>query len=117
MLPHRWLTARYEHCPNIWKNSVEGADGGALALWTLMGQSLYVKKHPHLPRNMWECTVPIGMRGDAGAFSKQESLYVFTWNSLLGARTTMSKRFLMTVIRKKDITPETLDCMLKVMAW
>ena len=45
--------------------------------------------------------VPLGLHCDAGAFNKNESLYVLTWNSLVGQGTTKLRRFIITVLKKR----------------
>ena len=64
-------------------------------------------------------TIPIGMHGDGGAYSKQDSVLVISWNSIIkpsekGGRT---KRIVFTMIRKSDYTPETLNEMWRIFSW
>jgi hypothetical protein len=66
---------------------------------------------------MFDRTIPIGMHGDAGGFTEHESLIVLSWNSLLGSGSTRSKRFLFTVLLKKECTRATLDAVFKIFAW
>ena len=78
-----------------------------------------VQKHPVLDPNSLGHAIPIGLHGDAGAFSNQDSLFVITWNSLVGQGTTREQRSIITVIRKKEMlhdgsTLETIFCMI---AW
>ena len=47
-------------------------------------------------------------------FSKQDSLYTFTFNSLLGSGSTIRKRFLVTVMKKSEMAPGSLDAIFKV---
>jgi hypothetical protein len=76
-----------------------------------------VKKHPSIKQSDWSRTIPLGLHGDGGAFSHHDSLYAFSWNSLLGVGNTIRKRFLFTVIRKTDVGPDTLDAIFKLLAW
>ena len=48
------------------------------------------------------------MHGDGGAFSHNDSLFVLTWNSLIGSGATRATRFLMTLVRKSDMVQETM---------
>jgi len=57
------------------------------------------------------------MHADGGAFSSQDSLFVISWNSLLGSGQTFRKRFLFTVLRKNEMTDATLDHALRIFAW
>ena len=59
----------------------------------------------------------MGFYGDAGAYSDNNSLYVFTWNSLMGTGPTMAKRFLCTCIKKSDMVEGTEEALFEVLAW
>jgi len=83
----------------------------------MMAGTDFLRQHPVLDRELLPFTVPIGLYGDAGAFSHNDSLMVFTWNSLLGVGSTMEKKFLMTCVKKSDLCPETYDDMLAIMSW
>ena len=65
----------------------------------------------------WTKTVPLGIHGDGGAFSHQDSLMTISWNSLVGSGSTILKRFLITEIRKSEKTPGTLDAILRIASW
>ena len=78
-----------------------------------MQDSEFVRQHPILKQDNWDITVPCGMHGDAGAFSKQESVYLFTFNSLLGAKAN-GKRFIFTLIRKSQMVRGTMDAIMKI---
>ena len=49
----------------------------------------------------------------------QDSAFVISWNSLLGAAANkgFGRRWLFTVIRKNDLTDETLDALWEVFGW
>ena len=97
--------------------SIEGAAGEALAFWNSMKDTAVVRMHPVLKAADWARCIPLGLHGDAGAFSHQDSLYVFTFNSLLGTGRTLAKRFLLTVIKKSIMVPDTLSTIFKILAW
>ena len=82
-----------------------------------MRHSERVMQHPNLPRRSWARTIPLGMHGDGGMFSQEDSLYTFTWNSLLGSGTTIRKRFLFTVMKKSDMVPASIPRILHIFAW
>lgn len=82
-----------------------------------MAGTAFLQNHPILTRKDLPKTIPIGLHGDAGAFSTTDSLFVLTWNSLLGVGTTMSKRWLMTIIKKSDVIPETLNAIFEILSW
>ena len=62
-------------------------------------------------------TVPLGVHGDGGSSSKQDSLFVLSWSSLVTAHAGFAKRFPFTIIRKKDMTSTTLDELWRVFGW
>ena len=69
-----------------------------------------------MSRNLWQ-DYPHWTAWDGGGFTEHESLIVLSWNSLLGTGTTRSKRFLFTVILKKECTRASLDAIFKIFAW
>ena len=80
-------------------------------------RDVFLAQHPQLDRKLWHRMVPIGMHGDAGSFSKQESLLVISWNSLLGFGRMRQKRFVFCFLRKSEYTEETLHRLWKIFAW
>ena len=88
-----------------------------LEFWRGTRQTRFVRNHPKLPRSSWRSTIPIGFHGDAGAFSKHDSLYTISWNSLIGSGRTAEKRFVFTVLRKGEMVAETLDAVFRIMGW
>ena len=103
--------------PNMWKQMVVGADGDCRELWQSIRTSDFVTRHPRLPFHDWDRIVPIGIHGDGGKFSHQDSLLTLSWNSILGRGPTLQKRFVFTVIRKSDMTDGTLDAIFRFFAW
>ena len=102
--------------PGLWKQTIAGPIGATSEFWQQMQHHEFVKKHPALKQDHWATTIPIGFHGDGGAFSKQDSLYTFSWNSLLGVGQTIAKRFIFTVIKKSDMVAGTLDAILHVLS-
>lgn len=82
-----------------------------------MEDSDFVSHHQFLPRAAWDSIIPIGMHGDGGGFNKHDSLYTFTWNSLLAPGATIQTRFLFTVIRKSEMVADRMDCLMQAFAW
>ena len=117
LLPHAWIAALYHHRHSLWESAMQGEDVAVVDFWESMATSTIVTKHPHLSLADRARTLPLGLHGDGGAFSKQESLFVFTFNSLLGHGVTSAKRFLLTVIRKCDFSPETLQTIMDILSW
>ena len=117
LLPHEFFKAFYEGRRDIWRQALAGPPNAALEFWNSIASTSFVKQHPVLKAIDFAKTIPIGMHGDAGAFSKQDSVYTISWNSLLGVGTTARKRFIFTVIRKHDVVEGSLDAIFLVMAW
>ena len=111
------MKSLYESNRTIFDQSIKGPDGATLAFWESMRDTPFVANHRTLKREDWDKAIPVGLHGDAGSFSKQESVYLFTFNSLLGAGSTASKRFIFTVMKKSQMTRETINEILKVFAW
>ena len=114
LLPHDWLQSLYRSKPELWSSAVQGPDGAVTEFWQNMDDTPIARDHPCLDRNR---TIPLGLHGDGGSFSKQDSLYVFTVNSLLGEGESACKRFVMTIIKKSELVPGTLDKMMDIMGW
>ena len=118
-LPSKFFSALYHNNKDKWLQTVAGAAGAAEVYWSNMVDSEFFKKHPSLKRSNCAKAFPLGFHGDAGAFSNQDSLYTFSWNSLVASPTSTTRdgRFIFTVVKKEDITPETLDAILTIFAW
>ena len=115
--PHKFFSAVYNNRQDIWTQRLRGHEGAALEYWQSMSQSDFVLQHPFLPRDSWESIIPIGFHGDGGAHSKHDSIYCFNWNSLLCNGATIQTRFLFTVVSKRQMTPTTLDALMKAFSW
>ena len=116
LLPHSWLQSLHDHRPRMWTSAVVGPEGAVGDFWGKMKDTPIVRHHP-VPAADLHRTLPLGLHGDGGSFSKQDSLFVFTFNSLLGEGVTSSKRFVMTIIKKSELVPGTLDKMMEILAW
>ena len=77
-----------------------------------------MQRHPCLPPDIWPNTVPLGFHADGGGFNKHDSLFGFSWNSLVTAsESTAQARFLFIGIRKTDMVPQTLPALMSAFAW
>jgi hypothetical protein len=93
--PHKMFQEMYAGRRDDFDRKLLGPAGGALSFWRSMRDSPYVRNHPNLPEQHWRKTIPLGMHGDGGKFSKQDGVYVFSWNSLLQIfGPTMDTRYL-----------------------
>ena len=117
LLPHEFFACYQRDCERKWASTIRGPEGAAKEFWTALQHNDFVSKHPALPRESWAKTIPLGLHGDGGAFSNNDNLYVISWNSLLGSGTTIQKRFVCTLVRKSEMTAETLDAIFSIMAW
>ena len=119
ILPHEMFSRLHAERLETFFQCVQGDDAERGALWDGLVNLPVVQKHPSLDPNQLQRTIPLGMHGDAGAFSKQDSLFVLTWNSLVGQGTTREQRFLITCVRKSDLLADgsTLEAIFHVLAW
>ena len=115
--PHKMFQSLFHNRKDWWGRYMTGPVGQTLEYWQSVKHLDFVTKHPALPERAWPSTIPIGMHGDAGAFNKQESLLVLSWNSLLGHGITRRKRFVFTFVKKSECTPETISFLMRMFAW
>ena len=90
------------------------SSGGRLQHWAVVSQ-----RPSSFAKSALGKTVPLGLHGDAGPVTKQDSTFVIYWNSLLraAANNGFGRRWLFAVIRKNDLTEETLDALWEVFGW
>ena len=118
LLPHEFFSSFFSGRSALdWEMHVTGPKGACSQFWDSIKDTEFVKRHPDLPKKTWKHTVPLGFHADAGAFSKQDSVYVFSFNSLVGRGTTHQKRFVFTVIKKSLMLDNTMDEILCLFAW
>ena len=116
-MPHRFLQELYKHRPDVLRARLTGGRGATEMYWSGLQHADFVAHHPFLPRAHWPNIIPIGFHGDGGPFSKQDSLFSLSWNSLSISAPTMQSRFLFSVVRKSDMVADTMEHLLKVFAW
>ena len=118
-LPHSWFASLHDFNPDLWASAVQGPDGAAVNFWRSMSDTPFVRNHPilHNREDLWSRCIPIGLHGDAGSFSHQESLFVFTMNSLLGRGSTVTKRFVIAIIKKSHMIAGTLAALFQIINW
>ena len=115
LLPHMWFAELHSSSSQSWEDLL-GERGAIPFFWRKMAESPFLRHHPHLAKANLKFTVPLGLHGDAGAFSNNDSLYVFSWNSLVHQGTTRDTRRVITLIKKFLMTEGTLDVIAKVSA-
>jgi hypothetical protein len=108
----------YEHRRPEFLRKLRGNVGATANFWRHMQGSQFLDNHPVLTESLFGKTIPLGMHGDGGSFTKQDSVYAFSWNSLTQAfGPTMDTRILFTVMRSADMVEGTLDALMEKMAW
>ena len=100
LLPHMWFASLFGMMRSWWDTAVRGPVGATQRYWNSIRHTEFFKSHPGLNEDELHRTIPIGMHGDGGAFSHNDSLFVLTWNSLIGSGPTRATRFLMTIVPK-----------------
>ena len=116
-MPHEFFGSYYRAQKHKFFDTIAGRGTAALEFWQTMNHSDFIKKHPDMPKVKWQQTVPVGMHGDGAAFSHQDSVYTFSWNSLVGSGTTVQKRFVATLIKKSDFVDGTVQAITRILAW
>ena len=62
-------------------------------------------------------TVPLGLHRDGGPCNRHDSLLDFSWNRRVASGHTDGTRFVITIIRKSQMTSGTLNSLCTVHAW
>ena len=117
LLPHEFFASQFAQQREAWTSAIAGPPNAALDVWRSMRGTDFMKAHPNLARRTWSNTIPLGMHGDGAAFSHQDSVYTFSWNSLVGTGQTIAKRFVATFMKKSDMVEGTVDAISRVLAW
>ena len=122
ILPHELFGTLKKERPEQFERTILGPEGECAKFWSSAEGKDMRSKHPVL-RQRWATdlckTVPVGLHGDGGPFTKHDSLYTVTWNSLLGVGTTTSKRYIFTVVKKSDLLANgsTWAAIWKIFSW
>ena len=120
LMPHRFFQQLYLEQGNTFHAAILGGCDDVHDFWESPSGKQLAAEHPvlqHRRRHLLHKTVPLGLYGDGGQFNKQDSLYVITWNSLVGLGTTSEKKMIFTIIKKSQLTPETWDKLWEIFAW
>ena len=119
ILPHQLFGSVFHERPDDFIRCIQGDNRERAQFWEQIQTLPLVKEHPIVSQSSLEHTIPIGIHGDAGKFSHQDSLFVLTWNGLLGRGPTIEQRFVITVVRKKQLLASgaTLNAIFKVISW
>jgi hypothetical protein len=90
LMPHKFFSCMYEHRREMFFRHLRGPEGSAKEYWNAIRSTQFFQRHPLL--SDLDNTFPIGLHGDAGAFTKHDSLMVISWNGLLGRDCERTKR-------------------------
>ena len=112
-----WFASLFATMLPWWNTAVRGPVGAAQGYWDSIRNTDFFKLHPGLAEDNLNRTIPLGMHGDGGAVSHNDSLFVLTWNSLLGSGMTRATRFLMTIVPKSEMAPETMPAIMEILVW
>ena len=74
--PHDFFSEMYAHRRTDFDKKIRGPATAALQFWRQMRGCSFVDNHPDLPELLWDRIIPIGLHGDGGQFTKQDSIYV-----------------------------------------
>ena len=122
-LPHEFFSTLHSERPELFERWIRGPLGAAKCFGEKLRGSQIFENHGALNPLHFDKLLPIGLHGDGGSFSKQDSLMVLSWNGVLGTMSGTEKgfarRFLFTVIRKTEMleSGETMDYLWKVFSW
>ena len=94
LCPHDVFGALHNEKPDRWMETIRGEDGATTEFWKSQSRDPDVRDHPGL--DVPQKTIPLGIHGDGGSFSKADSLLTISWNSLLGVGTTNRTRYIFT---------------------
>ena len=70
LMPPAFVGALFEQRHEVWKEAIRGPERAAKTFWDHLAGTDMVRKHPHLPEAHRARTIPLGLHGDGGQFSK-----------------------------------------------
>ena len=75
LLPHMWFASLFSAMLPWWETAVRGPVIAAADYWKNIKHTDFFTKHPGLVEADLPRTIPIGLHGDGGAFSHNDSLF------------------------------------------
>ena len=98
ILPHELFSKLHDEKPDLWADAICGEEGSCEEFWEECLDDPDIRNRPALTSGANKRKlIPLGMRGDAAAHNKTDSLLTLAWNSLLSTGPTLKKRFVYTV--------------------
>ncbi len=73
LLPHQWFRSLFANRQALWEQSIEGHARAAGEFWESMRHHPFVVNHDFVKPENWDKVIPLGIHGDAGAFSHQDA--------------------------------------------
>ena len=126
LLPHEVFGAIHDNAPSVWKKNIVGEGGcSAAEFWQRMSQVPYMAGHLVTERPAsWPLVVPLGMHGDAAAFTKLDKMLAVSFNSVLcpGGSHRLDSRFLLAAVPTTWLLHQGNECstihqLCEVLAW
>ena len=99
-----------------------GAENDLAEFWDSTTGKKLARDHPILRgrrRRQLLKTILVGVHGDAGEFSHQDSVNVISWSSIVGLGDTKSRSMIFAVIRKSQLRSDgaAWDALWKIFGW
>ena len=113
LLPHDFFKSLFDSRKEEHMSSILGPRGAAREYWTERRNTAFVKNHPFVKEADFDNVIPLGFHGDGGAYCANNSLYAFSWSSVLSAGTPDSRHYLFCLIPKSDMVEGTVEKILK----
>ena len=122
LLPHEFFSSLFHARRDIFDESLRGPPDAARIFWDVMRARRvdFFMNNAALSSAHLDVTIPLGLHGDGGSFSHQDSLIVFSFNSIIASRSGVAgfaRRFLYTIIRKSDMLEATAPELLRIFSW
>ena len=105
ILPHESSASIFHERRCFFERHVRGTDQQLETYWDELSDHNFIRSNP-VVRDCADhktTAVPLGLHGNAGMMSKQKSVLVLTWNSLVGQGTSKQTRHVMTLIKKDEM--------------
>ena len=122
LLPHIFFRNLYQQKPEEFRKRLLGGHEDLQEFWNSTSGQKLAGAHPDLRgrrKRLLYKTIPLGMHGDGGEFSHQDSIYVISWNSLLGLGDTSNRRFIFALLKKSQLRSdgETWNALWRIFSW
>ena len=117
LMPHEFFQSYARDRARDFQATLSGPSGACSQFWNGLRDTAWFRSHPSLQNMDLSKTIPMGLHGDGAPYAKTDSIFVITWNSLVGQGATAKKRFVFTILRKSEMNRRTLDTVFRIFAW